>query len=317
MLNQFSQISAPHPPHLLKTFVPLLPYYGNLDNQSFSQLSSDVVEYVNTNPVPWEMELSPEEVVKRCRSKNIFEVLRVIYQAKAEYDGAVIWCSKSMHNAYYYQQLEVHRIQPFYIYLYRDGRDVAASFRKTVIGPKHAFHIAKKWQEDQLKAKEVHDRVGESRFFSIKYEELVQQPERIIRGLCNAIRLPYSQEVMNFYNSHESIITASSGRMWSNLTKPIMSNHYGMYKNELNAEDINIFEMIAGNVLKSLNYNNLDDFGGEKRLFSDSEIERFNLENKKMMEEVRRHAPEQDMKRRSKQEHLLQTIKDRLSVPQS
>jgi hypothetical protein len=31
MLNQLPEISAPHPPHILKTFFPLLPLYGNIE----------------------------------------------------------------------------------------------------------------------------------------------------------------------------------------------------------------------------------------------------------------------------------------------
>ncbi|HYC85548.1 MAG TPA: hypothetical protein VEB86_10015, partial [Chryseosolibacter sp.] len=55
MLNQFPEISAPHPPHILKTFFPILPIYGDLeDDANFKTLVIDICEWVNVNPVPWD-----------------------------------------------------------------------------------------------------------------------------------------------------------------------------------------------------------------------------------------------------------------------
>ena len=34
ILNESPSIAAPHPPHILQRFMPLLPVYGNLDNNN-------------------------------------------------------------------------------------------------------------------------------------------------------------------------------------------------------------------------------------------------------------------------------------------
>jgi hypothetical protein len=42
ILDQSDQIASPHPPHILTTFIPLLPLYGPLNELSYMQLVSDV-----------------------------------------------------------------------------------------------------------------------------------------------------------------------------------------------------------------------------------------------------------------------------------
>ena len=37
ILNESSNIAAPHPPHILQRMMPLLPAYGNLNNNKSSK----------------------------------------------------------------------------------------------------------------------------------------------------------------------------------------------------------------------------------------------------------------------------------------
>ncbi len=315
ILNQFEQVSAPHPPHILKTFVPLITYYGNLEKErNFMQLVSDVADMLNSNPVSWGIEMQAADIRKACKAKNIYEILSAMYRIKARLDNADIWCCKSMHNAYYVSDMESHGIKPFYIYLYRDGRDVAASFRKAIVGPKHIYHIAHKWKSDQIKARQVLDMVGKKRFFSVKYEQLLKEPEQVLHTLSDKLNLPYSPEIMTYYNSQESINTASSGQMWENLTKPIIRDHYGMYVNELSDNDIKLFDLIARDVLKDLNYNNIHVQEHLNGTFTVKQIREFERANEEMMLKVRKNASPLDIKKRSKQEEVLRNIKARLAV---
>ena len=52
MLDGIEQIVAPHPPHILQRFLPLLPKYGDLaDRSNFYRLATDVCQLVTVNPV--------------------------------------------------------------------------------------------------------------------------------------------------------------------------------------------------------------------------------------------------------------------------
>ncbi len=317
ILNQFEQVSAPHPPHILKTFIPLIDYYGNLDDRdNFETLVSDICEYVNYNPVSWSnVVYTTDKVLMRCNRSNIFEIFKVIYEIKAESDHASIWCCKSTFNANYVTDLEKHDIKPIYIYLYRDGRDVAASFRKAIIGPKHIYHIANEWKSDQQAARDVLNIVGEARVVSVKYEQLIKEPELVLSELSEKLGLKYNPKIMSFYNSAESFNTASAGKMWENLTKPIIRDHYGMYKDELSDEDILLFDRIAGDELYNLDYNNIStDRSNGTPFFTRDQISEFNKSNDEMKLKARNSASDEELERRSKQEDVLRNIKERLKI---
>jgi len=135
MLNQLPQVSAPHPPHILERFMPLLPLYRDLClPHNFRNLVADVCELVACNPVAWpHIELDVDYIISCCKENTLVEVTRVLYEEKARSEGANTWMCKSMGNIHYADVLETS-LQPLYIFLYRDGRDVACSFKKAVVG---------------------------------------------------------------------------------------------------------------------------------------------------------------------------------------
>src|SRR5436190_24180256 len=76
MLNQLPEIYAPHPPHILQTFYPLLHNYGNLaEDKNFKQLAEDVCKYIELNPVAWEgADLDREKIFSLCERRTLLEL---------------------------------------------------------------------------------------------------------------------------------------------------------------------------------------------------------------------------------------------------
>ena len=164
MLNQLPEVSAPHPPHILERFIPLLPAYGDLNVQeNFYSLVHDVCSLVAYNPVQWKyICLKQNEIIQRCNKPSLTEIARVIYEMNAENENASIWMCKSLSNIHYAHVLE-ESTRPLYIFLYRDGRDVACSFKRAVVGEKHVYHIARQWQQEQELCLALQQRLGNER----------------------------------------------------------------------------------------------------------------------------------------------------------
>jgi hypothetical protein len=310
MLNQLPEISAPHPPHILKTFFPILHLYGDLSKAwNFHKLVDDICEWVNKNPVPWEnVHLNSVDIINLCEEQTLIEVFRRIYEYKASRENASYWSCKSMETVLYLNELERSKINPFYIHLYRDGRDVALSFLKAIVGPKHIYHLAKKWTEEQRLSLALKGTVPASRFISVKYEDLISVPEKTLSEVCRKLGVVYREEiVMHYYESKESFNTASSGEMWKNVAKPILKNNHHKYLSELSREDLVIFESVAGDMLEVLSYECLVE-ESLRVSFTQNEIESFNLENKKRMIQASLYVDKSDLDRRRPQEELYNRI---------
>jgi len=313
MLNQLDEVSAPHPPHILERFFPLLPAYNDLNNPvNFARVVGDVCKLIEYNPVPWTGLIpDPSAVILRCRQPLLTEIFRVLYEMRAESENARIWICKSLVNICFADQLEEYGVNPLYIHLYRDGRDVALSFKKAIVGEKHMYNIALQWKEEQEASLLLAEKLGNNRVLKVSYENLLHAPEKELRKICRFIGADYNLNALDYYHSEESHKTALSGVMWENVEKPVIADNYNKFKKELTPEDILIFEQVAGDTLQKLGYK-LSFPDSEKHEFSNEEINEFIELNKKLKQEARFKQKPEDLEKRKRQEILLQSIHERM-----
>jgi hypothetical protein len=312
MLNQLEEVSAPHPPHILERFFPLLSAYNDLtDPENFVQLVDDVCKLIEYNPVPWlDLHLDSSLIIARCRQPLLTEIFRVIYEMRAESENAHIWICKSLVNIRFADKLEESGVKPLYIHLYRDGRDVALSFRKAIVGEKHIYHIARQWREEQEASLSLAGKIGRERILRLKYEDLLTNPENELQKVCRFIGAKYNPVALDYYHSDESHRTAMSGALWENVEKPVISDNYNKFKNELSSEDILLFEQVAGDTLQKLGYLLSFPESGRKT-FSAEEINDFSELNRRLKQEARLKQKPGDIEKRKGQEFLLQGIQSR------
>jgi hypothetical protein len=316
MLNQISEIAAPHPPHILQRLMPLLPNYGNLEPiESFQVLVDDVCRLVELNPVPWEgVNLDREEVAHRCREHSLVGIFCAVYDILAETWGAKQWCCKSLANVQYLPQIDAYLPDAKYIYLYRDGRDVALSFQKAVVGEKHIFNIAQNWAKAQRLAIQMRDRSSPEQFHSISYENLTEAPETTLQGLCAFLQVEYTPAMLDFHSSSEASNAAASSALWGNVTKPVMKNNTKKFLTSATDEEITIFELVAGDVLDALGYERVKIARGQAIEFTTTAIDKFNEINQSLKTAVMQQIDPEDLKRRDIQASLLQEIQGRYLV---
>ncbi|MDJ0898263.1 MAG: sulfotransferase [Xenococcus sp. MO_188.B8] len=313
MLNQIEGIAAPHPPHILQRFMPLISNYGDLQDQKyFNILVDDVCRLVELNPVAWEgVTLDRADVISRCKANSLVAVFYSIYDIVAETWGAKQWCCKSLSNVFYLPEITNYSDDAKFIYLYRDGRDVALSFQKAVVGEKHIYHIAQAWAKAQRLALQMKEQLGEDRFYSINYESLTGNPEPALRGLCKFMDVEYTSKMLNFHKSNEATSAASSSSLWGNVTQPIMKQNTKKFLKSATDEEIEIFESVAGDVLDALGYERVKIAPGEEIKFSPADIEKFNAINEAKKAEVSDQMDPEDRERRKIQASLLDEIKTR------
>ncbi|GMQ91151.1 MAG: sulfotransferase [Gammaproteobacteria bacterium] len=316
MLDQVPGVVAPHPPHILERMMPLIGQYGDLGEQkNFRQLVRDVCQLVELNPVPWAgVKLNPECIIEQCQTQTLLGVFEAIYDTVANSSGATTWCCKSLANVQYINEIESYFDRPKYIYIYRDGRDVAVSFRKAIVGEKHFYHIAEEWAESQRLALEHGRKIGKKRFFHMCYEDLIDNPRDSMQNLCKFLGFPYTEAMLEFHQSGDAKQAASASKLWANVDKPIQSGNSGKFISEARREDIRIFESIAGDVLDKLGYKRHAIEPGRELKFSRHIIDIFDMENKQLKTAIRHATDLQDLQRRDRQHNFIQWVSSRLQA---
>ena len=313
MLNQLPEISAPHPPHIIERFMPLLSGYGDLSfSSNFRNLVADVCQLVAFNPVVWpSMKLNADALLKRCEEPTLVEITRVIYEEKARSEGARIWMCKSMSNIHFVNDLETS-LQPLYIFLYRDGRDVACSFKKAIVGEKHVYHIAKQWKAEQNKCLALQDYISEERFIAVCYEKLIANPEKELRKICTFLGVEYHPDCLQYFGSEEAKNTASSGDMWQNVEQRVLSGNFNKYRKELSADEIKLFETVAGDALVKLGYDLAFPLFQHESCSQD-EVESYTQINKQLKAQVTVSQTPENVAKRMLQNSFLKALHKQLS----
>lgn len=207
--------------------MPELPGYGDIRRPGvFEQLVHDVYRLVELNPVPWDgVSFDRSDVVCRClpaadpilttetlsqAERALVAIHGAVYDIYADAKGAKTWCCKSLANINYVHYIEQYFGDPKYIYLCRDGRDVAVSFRKAVVGEKNFYHIAREWAATQELALKLRNQIDPNRFMSVSYEELTKSPEETGKKLCAFIGVSYQHQMLNYSRTGEAEQTVGS-----------------------------------------------------------------------------------------------------------
>ena len=203
ILNESREIAAPHPPHILQRLMPIVDDKDLTDERVFSELVDYVCQLVEANPVQWEgVVFDRENILARCGEKSLVAIFGAIMDAYAETHNASMWVCKSLQNIRWANQLDEYFEKAKYIYLYRDPRDVTLSFMKAVVGEKHPYFIARQWNELQCLCMAHGEKLAKEQFHGVCYEELIENPERVIRDLCVFLGIEYQDSMLIFHKSN-------------------------------------------------------------------------------------------------------------------
>ena len=313
MLDQLPEVAAPHPPHILKVFSTFIHSYGNLSLRTNRvKLASDILYLVRNNPVPWEgFTIDAEKLADEAPQHSLTGVFTALYQAYAKTKNANVVCCKSMANIFFFRELEDLGLRPYYIYLYRDGRDVASSFRHTIVGPKHIYFLADKWKKEQEACLSLKQQLGRKRFLAVSYEDLVTNPEKVLHQICDRIGLHYNDKMLRYHQSSASQIASAAGSMWENLAKPLIKNNIGKYVSDLLPQEITMFEDIAGEQLRKLNYS--CTVKERLQVYDQLKIADFYRLDQTMRKEVEKRMPRNELDRRQRYQNAIKKIDQQMN----
>lgn len=316
MIDQLPGFSAPQSTHELEYFTPLVPYYPDLNiDVNFMQFIDDMCRCVELNPAKWDgVTLDRYEIFNLCTERNIVSIFEAInITAAMQVKGAKDWMSKCPNYISYADSFEKHWGEDIkYIYMYRDGRDIALSFTKAVAGDKHHYFIAKEWARTQRAARSLKESISSNRFFSVSYEDLLMNPEIVCRETAEFLGQPYTSDMLKYYENKSAKIAAESSSLWENIAKPINTSNTNKWLEQSTRHDIHIFESVAGDELEMLGYERLTDYN---LAFTAEEIDEFSRINNSRKEVIMRTANPDDMKRRNAQKAHADQVRERLRVP--
>lgn len=207
----------------------------------------------------WKLDMQkfyPRALALPRRQRSLAKLVDMVYVYYLEdkKPEASRWGDKSIRNALYLPQIDSLFPDARYVVLIRDGRDVALSLVKadttTVTDVERA---ADYWLRSVTKARRFAQRLDPSRHLEIFYEDLVSEPEPVVRRLYEFLDLEFGPEALEFAGNVDSLGDANR-QIHRNLKKPISTASVGKWRRELSEEKRSAVEALLRDELLELDY---------------------------------------------------------------
>ena len=144
------------------------------------------------------------------------------------------------------------------IHVVRDGRDVVLSHRKR-FGHKSAVKATIKWPRYIEAARAVGEKLPADRYLEVRYEDVVNDTEKTLRGLLDFLHEPWDPAVLDYDKEHHDVPEkyrelADQRRTSAKTDKAIYRNRVGAHRRELDPLLRLLTAAFSGSTLRKLGY---------------------------------------------------------------
>jgi hypothetical protein len=252
MLDRSSEIAIPYESFFV---TPLAHRHGSRPN--LDDFLDDLGRFYQL----YEWGIAPADVRPRLREgMTTGEAIAAVFDVYADHEGKPRWGDKT---PLYMQHLPLlERLFPdaLWVHLVRDGRDAALSFLelpegfsgKTWALPRTAAQFAARWRTEILSARRLGTHVG-GRYLELRYEDLVTEPERELRRVCEHASLSWEARMLD----HTRVSAAAEMPEHKNLAQPPTPGLRD-WRSQMSREDALAFEQVAGDILRGAGYELLE-----------------------------------------------------------
>lgn len=226
---------SPVETHFITKYFKKLDHYGDLKQKNnFTRLIKDIL---SERPVmQWKLDI---DIEKFYRESEVFEYPEIVNRLCMMYfgpKGKTSWGDKTPH--YILDSDIIYRLFPDakYLYIVRDGRDVALSLLKKPWGPNNIFSCAEYWKQCNAEADALALMRKNARVFELTYEQLLEQPREVMEKIYAFLEAPYSEEKVK------------------PLIERINRINFNKWKKEMKPGEVRLFETVAADTLKRFGY---------------------------------------------------------------
>jgi Sulfotransferase family len=189
-----------------------------------------------------------------CAPADVPDAVRAMFQLRATAAGKPRYGDKSPPYVMRLPLLAEAFPEGRFVHLVRDGRDVALAFMDADFGPESAAHLALHWRLRVERGRQAGTTLGPERYLEVHYEELVAQPEPVLRAICDFVDLEYDGEMLGYQTRVDEIVQFDP-EPWNhrNLEKPPTVGLRD-WRSQMKPRDVARFELLAGHTLRRYSY---------------------------------------------------------------
>jgi len=137
-----------------------------------------------------------------------------------------------------------------FIHIVRNPKDNVLSYKNVPFEPNNIIVLAYRWRFYN-KFIESCKKLFPDKFITVRYEDLVAEPESTLRSICGFLSLPFEDEMLDFYKNENT----NSSQYWhKNLTSTVSSKSVNKWQSGLDETEINSIEKICKELMLYYGY---------------------------------------------------------------
>lgn len=256
LLGKQAQICAPSPTHLIRYLWENKAKYGNLSlDSNWNTLIEDALALFESKLGDWRMQLSLKELKSNIPTRSLASLLKYVFSKESSLNQKKIISVKEIRVYPFFQFMKSEFNDPHFIYMVRDPRDMALSWKNTAGLRGCVIRAANVWKSDQrhylklLQNAEINQNIH-----FIKYESLLKYPLETQKNIFEFLNLPFQYDedrpILKNTDDYAKRLPAE----WENIGKPILTKNFNKYKTKLSSDEIKYIEAVCANEMEALGY---------------------------------------------------------------
>jgi hypothetical protein len=205
--------------------------------------------------VRWRLDADQARADIRAAAPGTFpDAIRACFAAYAHAQGKPRYADKTPIFIKQIPLLAEMFPEAVFVHVVRDGRDVALSRRSTAWGSTRLDFEALVWRSQVEQGRRDGRALGADRYLELRYEELLDDTERVARELCAFVAVDFDPAMLRYHERVDLILDSQPHpEEHQNLLRPPTKGLHE-WRNELSPREVMFFEALAGPTLRRFGY---------------------------------------------------------------
>lgn len=198
---------------------------------------------------------NPVEFYKSLQEPTLPYLIDALYQIQIAPFNARRWGDKTPLYIQYIEQISQLFSQSQFIHVIRDGRDTALSARRKwhLERPYQDFYyLIYNWARNVNTGRQAGSALGSTRYIEIYYEELIDDPEQILKSLCQFLNEDFDPAMLDHTQLARQV--GPGPDYHTEVLDPVRRDRSHQWQSRLNRTEKITADLIAGDLLEELGY---------------------------------------------------------------
>ncbi len=253
ILASHSQLSIPPETWYLESLVANLPIA-----RSLGQAEVEQAVRIMTCHYRWpDMKLDADEFRRTALGlydPMLRDVVSLVYDTFLKREGKIRWGDKTPGYIKIVDQLVRLYPQAKFIHILRDGRDVAKSFQSVGWYGPWLYKNTQEWTEAVDLAERWHHSAFGKRIHLVRYEDIVLDTEKTVRGICAFLGEDYEPQMLSWQQKVGQLVPEREKQIHGKLNRPSEDGDVARWQREMTAREILVAEAFMGRNLNRFGY---------------------------------------------------------------